>query len=233
MNDFAEENADKTILVGIFLHFNEVARRATLRTIYKATAPSNVHVMFVVAKPKNLLNKDILQFEDELNHDIVIVDVPENPDEGKTFAFLKHVVDSELQYDYVMKANPSAFIHFENLADRIQDLPERVYYGLKNDREDYMYGMGYALSWDLVKEVVESDFAKKNMRGAEHVTTGKWINHIGKSKTVQIISETKGFADCPESNGALARPYFPGMILMHQCDKDEHLIDAARHYFLR
>ncbi|TVU03070.1 hypothetical protein EJB05_51398, partial [Eragrostis curvula] len=46
----------------------------------------------------------------------------------------------------------------------------------------YMSGMGYVLSWDLVRWIATSDVARNNSVGVENVLTGKWLQLGGKGK---------------------------------------------------
>uniref|UniRef100_N1QTR7 Uncharacterized protein n=1 Tax=Aegilops tauschii TaxID=37682 RepID=N1QTR7_AEGTA len=56
------------------------------------------------------------------------------------------------------------------------------------DRENFypfppfMSGMGYALSWDLVRWVARSEVSRRDRVGPEDMWTGRWLNVAGKAK---------------------------------------------------
>ena len=88
-----------------------------------------------------------------------------------------------------MKADDDIFIRLQKLIDSLNPMPrEDMYYGSvvpcdsMDPYREYMFGMDYVLSWDLVEWIASSDIAKNNTQGAEDMMTGRWFHYGNKAK---------------------------------------------------
>ncbi|XP_039134348.1 uncharacterized protein LOC120271739 [Dioscorea cayenensis subsp. rotundata] len=138
------------------------------------------------------------------HNDIIILNnCTENMNSGKTYTFfssLPHILPHP--YDYIMKADDDVFFQLPNLAASLLPLPRRdLYYGFvipcasKDPFKDYMSGMGYVLSWDLVEWISVSEIPAGEVVGPEDKLVGKWLKVGGKG--MNRYSEKPGMYDYP------------------------------------
>ncbi|TVU20358.1 hypothetical protein EJB05_36565, partial [Eragrostis curvula] len=197
----APNDDDVRILIGILTLPGKYARRHLLRTVYSLQAEEHpslagaVDVRFVfcnVTSPEHavLVALEIIRFGD-----IIVLDCAENMDDGKTYTFFSTVArafsSNDTRYDYVMKADDDTYFRLPALVSSLRGASrEDAYYGLQMpcDAENFypfppfMSGMGYALSWDLVAWVAQSELSRRDRVGPEDLWTGRWLNLAGKAK---------------------------------------------------
>ncbi|CAG8505557.1 12826_t:CDS:2, partial [Dentiscutata erythropus] len=133
--------------------------------------------------------KDKLEEESKMHGDIVILNITENIDEGKTFEYFKWFAKNRKD-NYMVKLDDDAFLHLIHYYRDIQDIPRgRVYYGNavlpdwdihSTYMADSKLGGGYTLSRDLVIDIVGSDWASSNTKGYEDWLVSEWICHVAK-----------------------------------------------------
>jgi hypothetical protein len=92
------------------------------------------------------------------------------------------VFNSLEPYDYVMKADDDIFLRLPQLVASLDGMPrDDMYYGATipcdsmDPFREYMAGMAYALSWDLVQWIATSDVARNHSVGTEDMLTGLWL----------------------------------------------------------
>ncbi|CAG8684664.1 28145_t:CDS:2 [Dentiscutata erythropus] len=118
--------------------------------------------------------------------DIVILNITENMNQGKTFEyfnwFAKHREDN-----YLLKLDDDTFLHLIHYYRDLQDLPrERAYYGnalayyYNDGTYTFMGGAGYTLSRDLVIDIVRSNWVSSNVEGNEDWLVGEWVCHVAR-----------------------------------------------------
>ncbi|KAJ3695366.1 hypothetical protein LUZ60_000743 [Juncus effusus] len=179
------------LLIGVLTLPGNYERRNLVRLAYgfQLSNSGHVDVKFVfcnVTKEEDLvfIALEIMKYDD-----IIILDCAENMDGGKTYTYfssLPKIFDEE-PYDYVMKTDDDTYIRLNNLVNTLKRLPrESLYFGLMSpcfgtNANHYMSGMGYAVSWDLVKWIATSDVARTHRTGPEDLVTGKWFRDGGKS----------------------------------------------------
>ncbi|CAG8796637.1 23855_t:CDS:2, partial [Racocetra persica] len=139
-------------------------------------------------------NKDKLEKESKMYGDIVILNITENMNDGKTFEyfswFAKHRKDN-----YMLKMDDDTFLHLIHYYRDLQDLPrERAYYGnalgYKDGTYTYMGGAGYTLSRDLVIDIARSEWASSNVYDDEDWRVGEWtilVHHIKDVKQLNAM----------------------------------------------
>ncbi|CAG8798457.1 3317_t:CDS:2, partial [Racocetra persica] len=108
---------------------------------------SPVTIKFILGLPEDEY-MDKLEEESKMYGDIIILNITENMNEGKTFEyfswFAKHREDN-----YMTKLDDDTFIHLIHYYRDLQDLPrERVYYG---NALGYYYGT-YSYMGDKVPD---------------------------------------------------------------------------------
>ncbi|CAN6332176.1 unnamed protein product [Urochloa humidicola] len=191
---------DVRILIGIQTLPSKHERRNLLRTVYSLQVrehPSlagRVDVRFVFCNVTSPDDAVFVALEIMLHGDIIVLGCAENMDNGKTYTFFSTVARAFADnnaYDYVMKADDDTYLRLPALAASLRGASrEDAYYGLQMpcDTENFypfppfMSGMGYALSWDLVRWVASSDMARREQDGPEDMWTGRWFNVAGKAK---------------------------------------------------
>lgn len=78
-------------LVGIFSTWDRFHRRSLIRTTYMTARPDNLKIVFVFGKPINDTVRGLLELEQNAYNDVMILDINENMDNGKTYHYFKHV----------------------------------------------------------------------------------------------------------------------------------------------
>ena len=121
----------------------------------------------------------------------------------------------------MMKADDDVFIRLGPLAVSLRRLPRRdLYYGFvipcssTNPFVEYMSGMGFVLSWDLVEWISESDIPGNDRFGPEDKLVGRWLN-IGK-KAKNRFSDKPGMYDYPGTNGRCSHELIPETVAVHR-----------------
>ncbi|CAG8642654.1 18822_t:CDS:2, partial [Acaulospora morrowiae] len=163
-----EKTEIRNYLRGMYRHNNAALAQ------YLGVQESPITIKFVLGLPKDEYVDEIRQ-ESEKYGDIVVLNITENKEDGKTFKFFEWFAEN---------ANDDSFIHLIHYYREIQDLPRKhVFYGLAlnytetNEGEGmvFMWGMGYTISRDLVTDIARSDWARSHVTGSEDYWVGCWI----------------------------------------------------------
>ena len=188
---------DFRLLIGVLTRVDLYQRRHLLRMVYGLQlAPGNltahVDVRFVVCRLYKDDQRVLVPLEILAHGDVIILDgCEENLNGGKTYTFLSTVAAlyADEPYDYVMKADDDIFFRLPQLVDSLGAMPRAdMYYGATipcdsmDPFREYMAGMGYALSWDLVEWIASSEVARNHSVGTEDMLTGLWLHIGGKGK---------------------------------------------------
>ncbi|KAI9202892.1 uncharacterized protein BJ171DRAFT_512542 [Polychytrium aggregatum] len=215
-----------------------------IRSTYMRLKPEHTDVYFVMCSidQENAgWYASMVHFEAINHRDIIILDsCTENMDMGKTYSYFEFVgrphspsVVGTLQlpaYDYVMKTDDDVFLHLPNLEARLAGIPRNLaYYG--RQFSGFMTGMGYALSYDLVRWISqECEYCAENKVGQEDFMVAKWMIHSGKR--IHWISEDSEHYDAPEFKQGWSHPYTSGTILIHRLKDDKWFMNAAARFVL-
>lgn len=125
---------------------------------------------------------------------------------------------------YVIKADSDSFVMLPELERRLRVLPrERLYWGrelascssqMPGDqltvgmisgnnglkvKGDFMAGLAYGLSMDLVRYISQSDFAWKYRNGVEDQRVGDWMRAHPESNKTVWVSEDCWIYDHPKA----------------------------------
>ncbi|KAF3622959.1 putative protein YIPF6-like [Capsicum annuum] len=152
---------------------------------------AKVDVKFVFCNLTKEDQKILVALEIMRYDDIIILNCQENMNKGKTYTYFSSLPEifsvSNIQpyyppYHYVMKADDDTYIRLENFVESLRPLPrEDLYYGYvipcpsMDPFVDYMSGMGYLVSWDVVEWIKDSDIPKKHLEGPEDKVFGEWL----------------------------------------------------------
>lgn len=229
-----------SILMGVFSTAARVERRNVIRLAYgvQTTELASVTVRFIVGRPKTQAERLQLGLESLQYRDVVVVDVDENMNKGKTWRFFSTVVAMGVRFDYVMKVDDDSYVRVDNLAGSLNQEPRSdLYYGyvLPCENQDayqgYMAGMGYVLSWDLVEWISQSEGVRARTGGySEDRMTGDWLDMGGKAK--HRVSKKPLFYDHPAYTGKdrCTHDLVPETILIHQLKTTELWMDVLQYF---
>ncbi|GAA5951724.1 hypothetical protein JCM3765_003095 [Sporobolomyces pararoseus] len=231
------------VFVGVFSVDAAVDRRNAIRMSYaKHSKPidpltgrpgQNVQVKFVLGRPREKWSKRIA-LEMEMFNDIVVLDVSENMNKGKTFAFFnwanenatvpvyystggeggedgkKEVGVGFKKVDYVVKADDDAFIVLSELERHLRLTPrENTYWGYLI-RNRFMGGEVYALSSDLVNYLSTYPRPSSWTIGKEDQRVAKWMRNHPNASSIHWITERCYIYDHPKAGTTYARGFtFP------------------------
>ncbi|GLJ51080.1 hypothetical protein SUGI_1087370 [Cryptomeria japonica] len=217
-----------SILFGILTRADLYERRHFLRMVYgiQSTAHAKVDVRFVFCNLTKDDQRILVSLEIMTYNDIIILNCEENMDEGKTYTYFSSLANMGLRYDYVMKVDDDVYFRIDQLGESLKPLPRNdTYYGFvvtcyENDPfGKHMSGMGYALSWDLVKWIEGSPVAKNNTVGPEDMMVGRWLNEGKKAKN--RFSNKPAMYDFPLTNGGCSHELIPDTVAVHRLKNRE------------
>ncbi|KAF4384228.1 hypothetical protein F8388_001466 [Cannabis sativa] len=120
-----------------------------------------------------------------------------------------------------MKADDDVYIRLNPQAMSLEPLPRvDLYYSFvipcnsQNPYSEYMSGMGYLISWDLVEWISTSNIPKLDLFGPEDKLVGKWLTNGNKAKN--RISNKSAMYDYPSSNEKCSHELIPHTIVVHR-----------------
>ncbi|XP_077246167.1 beta-1,3-galactosyltransferase pvg3-like [Tasmannia lanceolata] len=234
----ANPPAEFSLLIGILTRADNYDRRHFLRLIYgiQSSPIAKIDVKFIFCnltkeEQRVLIALEILRF-----HDIIILNCTENMNSGKTYTYfssLPRILPHH--YNYIMKADDDVFIRLEQLASSLRPLPRAdLYYGFvipcasKNPFVEYMSGMGFILSWDLVEWIGESDIPANNREGPEDKLVGKWLTMGNKAKN--RFSDKPAMYDYPGANGKCSHDLIPETVAVHRLKRWDRWLHVLRFF---
>ncbi|EJT49571.1 hypothetical protein A1Q1_01286 [Trichosporon asahii var. asahii CBS 2479] len=192
-------NSGKLAFIGIFSSsLNGKGRRDLYRKHILPEWPDEVEIKFILAHPpavkypldslKRLKILDGLKQEAEEHKDMVILDIDDNIDFGKTFEYFKWVAqhyagDGQVRGRprFVMKADDDTYLVMPNVVRTLQSLncKKNVYWGTSAGSSghfrQYFRGLGYGLSWPLVSWIGSADLPYAHKIKIEDARTGQWL----------------------------------------------------------
>lgn len=231
------------IVVGIMSQAEDHHRRTLIRQSYKRypnvysrvkNSNGTVDVRFVLGLPSTADHISALVKEYGEHEDIIVLDVPENGDGGKSFRWFLYA-SSRWRHSgvqYVLKGDQDTYLRTIPLEKRLMQAPRTLFYsgimmtrshtGVDGGAEvtfQYAGGMAYVLSIDLVHWIAHSELAARNSAGPEDLLTGFWFAASGISVTIDNYDA--GYHDWkPESSGN-TRPVTNSSIAIHRSYSQE------------
>ena len=150
-------------------------------------------------------------------NDIVMLDIPENMNAGKTHAFFswaaenakvpdyeypsgpatKPILKGERTPQYVVKADDDAFIMLGELERRLRVAPRtKAFWGyLVKNR--FMGGECYGLSFDMVQYIASTPALRALTMGKEDKLTARWMKMHPQREEITWVSEKCWIYDHP------------------------------------
>ncbi|TPX35289.1 hypothetical protein SmJEL517_g02353 [Synchytrium microbalum] len=225
--------ASKVLLLGIFSTAEKFGRRQVIRSTYLQHRTSRIDAIFVIGKPKNDVMGAYVALENQLYSDILVLNITENMNEGKTYEYFAAVGRDfeDDEYLYVAKADDDSFILLPRLEYRLDvegaDKRTGAYFGHQWDF--YMSGWCYGLSWDLVKWVAHDSHPKANAIGHEDSMTGKWLRDKNKTQHFWPFKKTEFYEPPTVGRNAFKRNVtINNTILLHGLKADLDFITYSR-----
>jgi hypothetical protein len=193
----------------------------TLNTIQQTNLiDDKVDFKFILGIPPDYTPelKSKLTIENNTYGDLIMLNEIENMNHGKAYYYWKWVAEySNMQYDYIVKTDDDAFVHFQNLALNLRPLPRKnLYYGLENN-DLFMYGELEVLSIDQTHMIAASSFNQTEWDGHEDRFLGYWLlNHVN-STLIRVPEDCLIFNDPRIKRRFSWRPWAsPNSIVIHR-----------------
>lgn len=227
-----------SLLIGILTRADLHSHRHFLRLLYgiQSSSIAEIDVKFVFCnltkeEQRVLVALEILRFDD-----IIILNCTENMNHGKTYTYFSSLPTIlPRRYDYVMKTDDDVFIRLEPLSASLRRLNRTdMYYGFvvpctsNNPFVEYMSGMGYVLSWDLVEWISTSEVPANNAVGPEDKMVGKWLEMGGKGKN--RFSEKPAMYDYPGANGRCSHGLIPETVAVHRLKRWDQWLNVIKFF---
>nr|XP_043622995.1 beta-1,3-galactosyltransferase pvg3-like [Erigeron canadensis] len=234
------------ILLGIPTRADNYQRRHFLRLIYgtQSVEGAKVDVKFVFC---NLTKEDqriLIALEIMLHNDIIILNCKENMDNGKTYTYFSSLPDmlknndsdsTNPPYHYVMKGDDDTYFRLPKLVETLRPLSrEDLYYGYvvpcpsMDPFVNYMSGMGYLVSWDIVEWIKESDIPKNHMVGPEDKVFGEWMRDGRRAKN--RYNAKWHMYDLPEPPTRCAHELWPETVGVHRLKNQDKWIRTLQYF---
>ncbi|ORY42603.1 hypothetical protein BCR33DRAFT_718292 [Rhizoclosmatium globosum] len=207
----------KTALFGVFSYSADIPaiRRSLYRFGYNVLQKSpqrNIDIRFVMGVPKTEAQKLLILEEQERHKDILLIDTPENMNDGKSFYYVQqvwwHMTNGTLpKYDFVFKVDDDAYLNLRGIVANITqyDPKESLYFGrgLAWGAESnwYFFGMVYGFTSELTKRIAGLNPEVGHLGGNEDQMMGNMVNKA--NVTHKIIWN---LLDLPDISGAFSVP---------------------------
>lgn len=116
---------------------------------YLLDKPPNMEFRFVIGLPMTKFEATLLALEAKAYGDILILDIDENMDNGKSLSYFKRLsADYPASFRFAMKADDDCYFNLPNIAKELSTLPRyATYWGRKIyvDGIDFNFNAGMVL----------------------------------------------------------------------------------------
>lgn len=242
----SDSSADEKlrILIGILTLADQYQRRSFLRLVYRTQqVPSaQIDVKFVFCnltkeEQRIWVALEIMHFDD-----IIILNCTENMNLGKTYTYFSSLPEMLIDpsrnyppYHYVMKGDDDTYFRLENLAESLKPLPrEDMYYGFvlpcnsMDPFNHYMSGMGFAVSWDIVEWLRDSEIPRSHLVGPEDKVFGEWMK-MGRRGRNRHNAKWSMY-NFPEPPTQCTHEFRPGTVAVHLLKKEPRWIKTLQYF---
>ncbi|CAN1329720.1 hypothetical protein LINPERPRIM_LOCUS34737 [Linum perenne] len=236
------------ILIGILTLPDQYSRRHFLRMVYgtqQSPPGTKIDVKFVFC---NLTKEDqrvLVALEIMRYDDIIILNCKENMNNGKTYTFFsslpeifsdkEKISSSSPPYHYVMKTDDDTYFRFETLVSSLTPLPrEDLYYGFvipcssMNPFPNYMSGMGYMVSWDIVEWIKDSEIPRGHFEGPEDKVFGEWMKKGRRGKNRH--NAKWGMYNFPVPATGCSHELWPGTVAVHLLKNQQKWVETLSYF---
>ncbi|RXK41661.1 hypothetical protein M231_01161 [Tremella mesenterica] len=202
--DGKDEERGVMVFLGIFSAVDKRERRDLYRkVIIPDFPPELVTIKFILgtpAIPENPVGTEavarsaaLLRVKQEMkdHNDMVMLDMIDNIDLGKTHEYFKWVAKTysgpgrvKGRPRFIMKADDDTILVMPNVISAFKDLDcsRNIYWGTSAGRSQYFHeyfrGLAYAMSWPLVSWIGNADMPSAHTIKIEDARTGQWLRHL-------------------------------------------------------
>lgn len=224
--DFAGEALDSieptTVFLGVFTVDHSVDRRNVIRETYgshpKSLKPGSegVRLRFIMGRPSPEWAERVAA-ENKKHGDIVILDIDENMNNGKTYHYFswaaEHATVPAYEYPtvgqaiykgekrpaYVAKADDDAFIVLSELERHLRASPRKLTHWGYLVNNWFMAGECYAVSLDLAEYISTSPEVAQHVNGKEDKRMSQWLHAHPEREKITWVSEKTWIYDHPRA----------------------------------
>lgn len=247
--DFAGEALDSieptTVFLGVFTVDNSVDRRNVIRETYGSHPNSlkpgseGVRLRFIMGRPSTEW-ADAVEAENKKHGDIVILDVDENMNNGKTYHYFswaaEHATVPAYEYPkvgqaiykgekrpaYIAKADDDAFIVLSELERHLRASPRKLTHWGYLVNNWFMAGECYAVSYDLAEYISTSADVAQHVSGKEDKRMSHWLHAHPEREKITWVSEKTWIYDHPRAPTVYSHGFlFPSEVAITRQRKAE------------
>ncbi|KZT59388.1 glycosyltransferase family 31 protein [Calocera cornea HHB12733] len=229
-------NFGPMLFVGVLSVAKEYHQRAVIRALQTLPSPPSEEVVmkFILGRSRDEKLQRMAETEAELYGDVVFLDIEENMNEGKTYAYFKWVSGMPVgeRPRFVMKADSDTFLVLPNVLHTFSHLScsDSVYWGtswgscLDTCYPFYHRGMAYGLSWPLVAWLGSADLPSWATWGMEDARTGAWLGSLPKGEeTLKVVDL---YVHAGDWDGETI-PWDRNTVALHAMKRPEHWTRVA------
>ncbi|KAJ3020293.1 UNVERIFIED_CONTAM: hypothetical protein HDU68_010248 [Siphonaria sp. JEL0065] len=225
----------KKLLLGVFSYYSRnstASQRNLIRYIYNKVQKSqsmDIDVRFIVGVPSAPEGMKMLLFEQEIYKDLIVVDVGENMDDGKSFHYFKQIEGMMKEgmipvYEFVGKCDSDTYINLRGLRGELDNIGSgQQFVGLDalkyGELRQFMFGMFYMMSRDLLGRVAELEIGAEELKLAEDLFMSKVVTGFG-SDVEWVSLQFTNREGCIKNPAA---PFTRQDIATHWCKKSEEM----------
>ncbi|KZT59385.1 glycosyltransferase family 31 protein [Calocera cornea HHB12733] len=177
------------LFLGIFSIAKEYHQRAVIRALQTPLLPPSERVVmkFILGRSPDEKLQKMAETEAEMYEDMVFLDIEENMNGGKTYAYFKWVagMPEGERPRFTLKSDSDTFLVLPAVLHTLAHVScaQLVYWGTSwgsclSCYPFYHRGMGYGLSWPLVAWLGSASLPEWATQGIEDMRTGAWLANL-------------------------------------------------------
>lgn len=225
-----------TVYLGVFTVDHAVERRNVIRQTYDSHPNSRkpgsegVRLRFIMGRPSDEF-ADAVAAENAEHDDIVVLDIDENMNNGKTFHYFswaaenatvpdyeyssagKAIYRGEKRPAYIAKADDDAFIVLSELERHLRGSPRKMTHWGYLVNNWFMAGECYAVSHDLAEYIATSPEVAEQVTGKEDKRMSHWLHEHPEREKITWVSERTWIYDHPRAHTVYSHGFlFPAEV---------------------
>ncbi|CAL1415102.1 unnamed protein product [Linum trigynum] len=138
-------------------------------------------------------------------------------------------------YHYVMKGDDDSYFRLGSLVSSLRPLPRNdLYYGYvipcpsMDPFVEYMSGMGYLVSWDIVEWIKESEIPRSHLDGPEDKVFGAWLKEGRRGRNRHNAKWSMYNFPVPPSG--CTHEFWPDTIAVHLLKNQPKWIETLKYF---
>ena len=182
-----ENQLDTRSFIGCLTVFATRERRDLIRRTYLQSKPVSIDFYFILGRAVDNVMLQSIEAENSTHRDLITLDIEENMNRGKTYAFFKYVTKLGA-YDFIFKLDDDVYLNMANVEDRLKFLNRTAtYYGTFITRHYGVFACGffYGFSSDLVTRFL-SDNNTVQFGGGEDFLASRWVQNSAKNRLAEV-----------------------------------------------